>query len=134
VDENTAEAFMTIPSSTGRDQMDVHMEVRDGRNYYCFSNGLTYLSDTGCRTLTKGTDTLELVSEEATVYKIGEDFANALVRLEKPKNCSVFTYDRYGNIIYSSNYTEYGENIPLPKEGWLVLRGKEAGEVKLTRL
>ncbi|MBO4390779.1 MAG: beta-lactamase family protein [Lachnospiraceae bacterium] len=128
-DADHAEAFITIPSSSGRDQLDLRVEHKNGADYYVTSQGLTFLSGKNASLLTKDSSPLTLSENEANVYRIGEDYANTQVRMEGSGDLAVFSYDRFGNMVYTSHYTEFGGDIPLPKEGYLIIRSEKGGEV-----
>ena len=50
------------------------------------------------------------------------------LKLDIPEDASVYVYDKYMNIKYSSFMAGYGNKVPLPEYGMIVFAGS-TGEI-----
>ena len=58
--------------------------------------------------------------------------ANRSFRLiEKPENSAVVVFNRYGKSVFDSHVCNAGEEIPLPKDGYILFTGKTGDVITL---
>ena len=130
-DSNHAETVLQIPSSASRDQTDMEFYTKNGKEYMSLTAmGSVYLAEDAMPDLPSGLTSAELTTGEAVWYNIGSD-ANRTVKLDIPKNASVFVYDKRDRMIYSSFMKDYGESVPLPANGKIVFIGETGSAVGL---
>ena len=130
-DATHAVAPLSIPSSINRDLIDLTLEKgRDGARLVA-SNGLTYRIAEGLPELSGG-GTFSFTDREPLWYRIGADKANRTLCIgEMSDGCAVIVYNRYGSVVYSSHEKDAGDELPLPKDGYLLLTGETGGTITL---
>ena len=129
VDENYLESFTTIPGDANRDQKDVWVD--EAGNLH-FTTGLAFQSRSVNENFTAAVTEVHLSSGRATWYNVDDSLANSCITIKRPKNSAVYVYDRFGEVLYSSQMIEYNTSIPLPKGGYLAFVGEDGGVVKIT--
>lgn len=134
---DTAETFLTIPSSETRDVFDLKIEEGVYENGDSFeeirlSSGEKYKMFEGHSELTTDVTEISLHSEEASWYHIGNDMASKAITVERPEESAVYVYNKYGEMVYSTHMQDWTEDIPLPKDGYIVFLGEDKGVVKIT--
>ena len=127
-DENNALAFETIPDDANRDLIDVCILG----DTLTTSNGWTGIESGSYERFTADIKEVELESGCAKWYSIDDSLANSSIKVERPENSSVYVYDKFGSVIYSTHMKEYGENIPLPKGGTIVFIGETGDNIKIS--
>ncbi len=75
---------------------------------------------------------VELKSGEARWFRI-DGVQNETIKLDIPEGSSVYVYDKYMNIKYSSLMTGYGDSIPLPEYGMIVFIGETGSTINIGR-
>lgn len=122
-DEDHAGYDQIMPGSASRDISDLRMETIDGKEYACLDDlGFRLISEKDIPVFTDKVTTVELMSGEASWFKI-DGAKDVTLRLDIPENASVYVYDKYMNIKYSSYMTGYGNRVPLPEYGMIVFAG-----------
>ena len=109
------------------------MERVNGKEYACVDDlGYRLISEKDIPVFTDNITSVELKSGEACWFKIdGTD--NVTLRLDIPEKASVYVYDKYMNIKYSSYMVGYGYSIPLPEYGMIVFVGESGTTVGVGR-
>ncbi len=132
-DEDHAAYDILLPGSSSRDISDLRMERVNGKEYACVDDlGYRLLSEKDIPVFTDNITSVELKSGEACWFKIdGTD--NVTLRLDIPEKASVYVYDKYMNIKYSSYMVGYGYSIPLPEYGMIVFVGESGTTVGVGR-
>lgn len=136
--KDTAEAFLSIPSSESRDMCDIKAEeviFEDGSSAEVIrlSAGDKYRFLDGLPELTKDVTEISLHNEEASWYHIGDDVAGTMITLDSAKESAVYVYNKYGEMVYSTHMKDWTGGIPLPKDGSIVFLGKDGGNYELHR-
>ncbi len=134
--ENTAEAFLTIPSSTSRDLFDIKVEevvLKDGESYevLSFSSGDRYRFLDELPEFTNDVREISLHSEDAGWYHIGDDMAGNMITLTRSDESTVYVYNKYGEMVYSTHMQDWTGGIPLPKDGYIVFLGEDGGKIEI---
>ena len=133
-DEDHAGYDQIMPGSASRDISDLRMERIDGKEYACFDDlGFRMISEKDIPVFTDKVTTVELMSGEACWFKI-DGAKDVTLRLDIPENASVYVYDKYMNIKYSSYMTGYGNRVPLPEYGMIVFVGKTGQSVAVSTI
>ncbi len=131
-DEDHAGYDQIMPGSASRDISDLRMERIDGKEYACFDDlGFRMISEKDISVFTDKVTAIELISGEASWFKI-DGAKDVTLRLDIPENASVYVYDKYMNIKYSSYMTGYGNRVPLPEYGMIVFAGKTGQSVAVS--
>ena len=133
---DTAEAFISIPSSESRDLSDLKMEeviFENGNTFEVLSLSAGYhgIFFDEVPELTKDISEISLYSEEAGWYYIGDDVAGTRITIDRPKESAVYVYNKYGEVVYSTHMKEWTGGIPLPKDGSIVFLGEDGGKIKI---
>ncbi|SEQ35363.1 CubicO group peptidase, beta-lactamase class C family [Lachnospiraceae bacterium NE2001] len=132
-DENHAGVDYVMPGTVSRDISDLRMEEEDGKEFLCLDDyGLKCISEKNIPLFTDDVKNVELKSDEATWYKL-DGAKNETLKLDIPDNASVYVYDKYMNIKYSSKMVGYGDSVPLPEYGMIVFVGETGSTVSITR-
>ena len=135
---DTAEAFLSIPSSENRDLCDLKMEEvtfesGDSFEVISLSAGYHYIFFDGFPELTKDIREISLYSEEASWYRIGDDVEGTMITIDRPEESAVYVYNKYGEIVYSTHMQDWTGGIPLPKDGYIVFLGEDGGKIKIAQ-
>lgn len=133
---DTAEAFLSVPSSESRDLCDLKMEevvFENGASseVISVSVGQKYLFLDAFPEFTKEIREISLCSEEAGWYHVGDDVAGTRITLDRPKESAVYVYNKYGEVVYSTHMKEWTGGIPLPKDGSIVFLGEDGGKIQI---
>ncbi|MEE1061235.1 MAG: serine hydrolase domain-containing protein [Ruminococcus sp.] len=133
---DTAQAFLNIPASISRDQVDAKVEkvtMKDGASAEILSitSGNKYRFLDELPEFTSKVSKVSLNSGEASWYHIGDDVAGAKVRFTKPENSTVYVYNKYGEIIYSSHMKDWIGGVPLPEDGNIVFIGDSGSDIEI---
>ncbi|MBO4901783.1 MAG: beta-lactamase family protein [Lachnospiraceae bacterium] len=131
VDEDHAAAPFDVPSSINRDLIDIVIERGTDGDIFSLSNGMKYISNDALQELTAG-GTFKPGDREPVWYRIGDEIANRTLRVtERPEGSAVIVYNKYGEPVYNSHIVDAGDDLPLPKEGYIVITGKTGESVVL---
>ena len=117
LDESHAQAFQSIPSSANRDLIDLSISKGEG-TVLLSSSGPAYRTEEAMREFKGSGDVPE--KEGVTWFRIGESIANATVSIDRPENCAVYVYNKYGDVVYNSHVKDASSDVPMPKDGHIV--------------
>ena len=132
VDETTAVAFTTMPSSSNRDILDIKIRKDEEGTKLILSTGLEFIMKEDIPYFSAETKAVELKDREAGWYRIGNDMtATSLLIDERPVKSAVNVYNRYGELVYSTHIIDTGNELPLPEDGLIVFLGESGGSIKL---
>lgn len=134
---DTAEAFLSIPSSVSRDLMDLKVESVSDENGASFevirlSSGDEYQLLEGLPELTDDVKEISLYSDEATWYYVGDDMASNAITFTRPEESAIYVYNKYGEMVYSTHMQDWTGGVPLPKDGFIVFLGEDGGVINIT--
>ena len=135
---DTAEAFLSIPSSESRDLCDLRMEevvFENGDTFevLSFSAGYNCVFFDETPELTKDITEIPLYSEEAGWYRIGDDMEGTTITIDRPAESTVYVYNKYGEVVYSTHMQEWAGGISLPKDGYIVFLGEDDDKIKIAQ-
>ncbi len=135
---DTAEAFLTIPSSTSRDLFDLWVEevtLKDGESYeiICLSSGDQYRFLDERPALISEVSEITICGEEASWYQIDDDMAGNMIKFIRPEESAIYVYNKYGEMVYSTHMQDWTGGIPLPKDGYIVFLGEDGGKIEITQ-
>ena len=135
---DTAEAFISIPSSESRDLCDLKKEevvFENGASseVISVSVGQKYIFLDAIPKFTKEIKEISLYREEAAWYHIGDDVAGTRITIDRPKESAVYVYNKYGEMVYSTHMQDWTGGIPLPKDGSIAFLGEDGGKIKITQ-
>ena len=132
-DENNAGYDFIMPGTGSRDLSNLRMEEVDGKEYLCLDDlGWKCISEKNIPVFTDDVKRVELKSGEASWYRI-DGAKNETLKLDIPDNASVYVYDKYMNVKYSSYMVDYGYSVPLPEYGMIVFVGESGSTVSVSR-
>ena len=128
MDETTAVSFTTLPCSSNRDMIDVKLSsytFAPGANEQDFelSDGYKYRFVDELPVFDKSVSEVELRDDEAQWFTIGEDMAGGTIRVNRPENSSIYVYNKYQEVVYSTHMIGADEYIPLPSGGYIMFAG-----------
>ena len=135
---DTAEAFISIPSSESRDLCDLKMEevvFENGSSseVISVSVGQKYIFLDVIPKFTKEIKEISLYREEAAWYHIGDDVAGTRITIDRPEDSAVYVYNKYGEMVYSTHMQDWTGGVPLPKDGSIAFLGEDGGKIKITQ-
>ena len=135
---DTAEAFLTIPSSTSRDLFDLWVEevtLKDGESYeiICLSSGDQYRFLDERPALISEVSEITICGEEASWYQIDDDMAGNMIKFIRPEESAIYVYNKYGEMVYSTHMQDWTGGIRLPKDGYIVFLGEDGGKIEITQ-
>jgi CubicO group peptidase (beta-lactamase class C family) len=132
-DENNAGYDFIMPGTGSRDLSNLRMEEVDGKEYLCLDDlGWKCISEKNIPVFTDDVKSVNLKSGEASWYRI-DGAKNETLKLDIPDNASVYVYDKYMNVKYSSYMVDYGYSVPLPEYGMIVFVGESGSTVSVSR-
>ncbi len=137
VSKDEAHSFLTIPGDASRDQYDFRLkkDVKINNNSYnvldTMNKGLACLDLDAIPVLTSELKEIDLVSKEAAWYRLSGDVSNTTIRVDRPLESSVFVYNKYGEMVYSTFMKGGMGDIPIPENGYIVFLGETGGKVKI---
>ncbi len=133
VDSNNLKYDFIMPGTTSRDISNAHVENVNGKEYMCLDDlGFRLISENDIPTLDDSVSKVDLKTGEASWYKI-DGVKDKTVNLDIPDNASVYVYDKYMNVKYSSYMIKYGYSVPLPEYGMIVFVGENGSTVNIGR-
>ncbi len=114
-------SFTTMPSSSNRDLIDVHM-TPDG-TLKC-SNGLEFKSLASFPEFTPDVKEVVLRSGDSSWYRIGSDMANKTITADCPERSTVCVYNKYFELVYTTHVSDCQDEIDLPQDGFIMFAGQ----------
>lgn len=128
-DENSGEGFLQMPGESGGRLEDFELVTEDGTQYLQTKNEtLKAISEYAIPDFTSDITEIELKAEQAQWYNVG-DIAGKTVSFDIPEKASVYIYDNFGRLIYSSYMKDYGESVTVPEEGKILFAGENGGVI-----
>ena len=131
-DAENAVAFNTLPDSSNRDMMDIHIETEGDRVTVSSSDGLSFISEEDVAEFDGSIKSIELKSREANWFKIGDNMANRTITVERPENSAVYVFNKYDEVVYNSHFVGSSDDILLPKDGKIVFVGENGGAINIS--
>lgn len=131
-DETHLKAFVQIPCQNGRDLNDIEMEVRDGKILaHGIDSAQTLICDKSMPEFDRTVTAVETKRDEAVWFRLTDSVKGVTLTFEKGPETSIYVFDKYGSMIYSSYMLDYPNEIPLPSEGYIVFRGENGEKITL---
>ena len=131
-DAENAVAFNTLPDSSNRDMMDIHIETEGDRVTVSSSDVLSFISEEDVAEFDGSIKSIELKSREANWFKIGDNMANRTITVERPENSAVYVFNKYDEVVYNSHFVGSSDDILLPKDGKIVFVGENGGAINIS--
>ena len=131
-DAENAVAFNTLPDSSNRDMMDIHIETEGDRVTVTSSDGVSFITEEDVAEFDGGIKSIELKSREANWFKIGDNMANRTITVERPENSAVYVFNKYDEVVYNSHFVGSSDDILLPKDGKIVFVGENGGAINIS--
>ncbi|MBR4201540.1 MAG: beta-lactamase family protein [Oscillospiraceae bacterium] len=129
IDKNHAQACLHIPSDASRDLTDLECKTENGIEYlYLRDSNYKYIAGNSIPDFTTDLREVQLTTDAAAWYNIGSN-AYRTVTLDIPEHASVYVYDKFGQITYSSFMKNRSSTVPLPANGMIVFVGETGGTV-----
>ena len=127
-DEDDLTFFQTIPSSTNRDLAEAHAND-DGTIETTL--GSVYRSVDTLPEFTPDIRSVDLKTNKASWYRIGDDMAYRMIRVERPENSTIYVYNKYFEPLYSTHVLGASDQIDLPEGGYILFLGEDGGVVDI---
>ena len=131
-DAENAVAFNTLPDSSNRDMLDIHIETAGDRVTVTSCDGLSFISEEDVAAFDGSIKIIELKSREANWFKIGDNMANRTITVERPENSAVYVFNKYDEVVYNSHFVGSSDDILLPKDGKIVFVGENGGAINIS--
>ena len=131
-DAENAVAFNTLPDSSSRDMMDIHIETEGDRVTVSSSDGLSFITEEDVAEFDGSIKSIELKSREANWFKISDNMANKTITVERPENSAVYVFNKYEEVVYNSHFVGSSDDILLPKDGKIVFVGENGGAINIS--
>lgn len=130
-DAENAVAFNTLPDSSNRDMLDIHIETSGDRVTVTSCDGLSFITEEDVAAFDGSVKSIELESGEAQWFKISDNMAGSTITVERPENSAVYTFNKYGEVVYTSHFVGASDDIPLPKDGKILFVGETGSVVNI---
>lgn len=135
-DEDHAVFFTSIPSSANRDLFDIEITRqtyadKTSADSLDLSNGARCRSVDSLPLFPADITEISLHSSEAAWYRIGEDMSGKSIVVERPDNSSVFVYNKFRELLYSTQIKDAVDTIDLPPDGYIAFIGETGDRVEI---
>ncbi|MCR5249480.1 MAG: beta-lactamase family protein [Lachnospiraceae bacterium] len=127
-DEQTAVAFQTLPCTSSRDQIDLHV-TKEGTVEATFGNECVSLA--AVPEFTSDIKEIPLTSDRASWYRVSEEMAYEVIMADCPDDVVIYAYNKFFEPVYTTHYIDAGEEINLPVGGYIVFLGQSGQSVKI---
>ena len=57
--------------------------------------------------------------------------AGSTITVERPENSAVYTFNKFGEVVYTSHFVGASNDIPLPKDGKILFVGETGSVVNI---
>ena len=131
-DAENAVAFNTLPDSSNRDMLDIHIETAGDRVTVTSCDGLSFITEEDVAAFDGSIKSIELKSREANWFKIGDNMANRTITVERPENSAVYVFNKYDEVVYNLHFVGSSDDILLPKDGKIVFVGENGGAINIS--
>lgn len=130
---NKAVAFSTIPSSASRDIYDISVEkeeLKAGNEITSINatHGGKYRLVSELPILDLSVKTVDLYTDEASWFRIGDDIAGGTLSVDRPEKSNIYVYNKYNEVVYST-HMHIDVDIPLPAGGYIAFLGETGGKI-----
>lgn len=133
VDESHANAFAQIPCQNGRDQNDITIETEDGNTIIIAPDlDMKFIKVSDAPTLNRKMTSVTTKKDKAAWYSLDESTKGMTMYFEKPEHASIYVFDKFNTMIYSSYMLDWPDEIALPSEGRIVFAGDDDVTINFT--
>ena len=123
-DETHAEAFTQIPCENGRDMNDISIQVKDGEIYLQAPYlDMEFIHKSCVSELSCEMKSVTTKKDKAAWYTLGEATKGMTLYFEKPENASIYVFDKFDKLIFSSYMLDWPDEIALPSDGRIAFIG-----------
>ena len=126
-DKENAVSFLTIPSSTNRDLIDI--KLVDGE--LLSSSGNRYVFEDTIPVFDGNVKEVKLDTYKASWFAIDDSLGNTTISVDKPESATINVFNKYGEIIYTTDVVDAPNDIPLPVDGRILFLGKTGDSIKI---
>ncbi|MCL2163003.1 MAG: beta-lactamase family protein [Oscillospiraceae bacterium] len=128
-DERFASGFQNTPTMTGRDTVDLYVELTNGVEYLHMNN-FRYIDSTAAAPFSALGETV-IIGAEPFWAQIDSGSSGKTVSVATPENGSWFVYDEKMNCIATSLEKNLRSTLILPENGRIVFAGAAGAEFTL---
>lgn len=133
-DENFAISFTTMPCSSNRDLLDAQIgtdTLFDGTTIDTLSltNGWCFRFVDELPTLDSSVTEIALYDNEAQWFVIGDDVAGSVLTVDRSSYSTIYVYNKYHEVVYSTNMLTSTNEIPLPAGGYIMFVGENGDHI-----
>lgn len=135
-DEDHAVFFTSIPSSANRDLFDIEITRqtyadKTSADSLDLSNGARCRSVDSLPLFSADITEISLHSSEAAWYRVGEDMSGKSIVVERSDNSSVFVYNKFRELLYSTHIKDAVDTVDLPPDGYIAFIGETGDRVEI---
>ena len=130
-DGENALGFVKMSGSKGGNLRDIRIDTADGHEMLNITNcALSFIEEDAIDDFTSDIHSVSLETGRAKWYNIGS-MGGKSVTLDICGKASVYVYDEYDNVIYSSFMKGFGSEITFPENGKIVFAGENGAKVDI---
>ena len=124
VDETHAEAFAQIPCENGRDMNDISIQVKAGETFLHAPNlDMEFIKKSCIPEFSREMQSVTTKKDKAAWYILGEETKGMTMYFEKPEHASIYVFDKFDKLIYSSYMLDWPNEVALPSDGRIAFVG-----------
>ncbi len=133
IDETHAEPFLQIPCQNGRDLTSIVIEKQDDRLLVrAVYSDAVYIKDSCLADFSEEIRDVTTTRDEAIWYNLTDETKGRTVTFERSENTSIYVYDKYGTLVYSTYMMDYPNEVALPTEGKIAFVGDDGEKIALS--
>ena len=130
-DKENAVSFLTIPSSTNRDLIDLRLVNGEAGPELISSSGNRYVFEDTIPVFDGNVKEVNLDTYKASWFAIDDSLGNTTISVDKPESATINVFNKYGEIIYTTDVVDAPNDIPLPMDGRILFLGKTGDSIKI---
>jgi hypothetical protein len=135
IDETHAEPFVQIPCQNGRDLTNIVIEKKDDVLFArAVCSDAVYIKNSCLKDFTEDIREVTTTRDEATWYTLTEETKGRTVSFDRSERTSIYVYDKYGTLVYSTYMMDYPNEVALPTEGKIAFVGDDGETIRLSLL
>lgn len=135
IDEKHAEPFLQIPCQNSRDLTNIIIEKQDDTLFVrAICSDAVYIKDSCLNDFSKDIREVTTTRNEAIWYNLTEETKGITVSFDRSEFTSIYVYDKYGTLVYSTYMIDYPNEVALPSEGKIAFIGNDGEKIALSFL
>lgn len=124
IDETHAQAFTQIPCQNGRDQNDISIQTEAGDIFLIAPNlDMKFIKKSCVPQFDRDMTSVTTRKDRAAWYTLGEATRGMTMYFDKPEHASIYVFDKFDKLVYSSYMLDWPDEVALPSEGRIAFIG-----------